>query len=250
MISVQEVWAGYGGLDILRGVRLNVEQGSVNCVVGPNGAGKSTVLKTISGILSPRRGSIVIDGQELVGKPPAAILRAGVVQVPQRHGLFAKLTVRQNVMLGAYVIRRRGKDLHERYDQLAEMFPLLASRPHAPAGALSGGQRRMVEFARAMMLRPKVVLLDEPTLGLDPNSLAIIRDSILAIKNDGATILMVEQNVRFGLGLADYATVLNAGQVVLSGSAEDIRDNPNLLDVYFGAASDGPRTTAEEDIGA
>ncbi len=247
MIRVQELWAGYGGLDILRGVRLDVKPGSVNCVVGPNGAGKSTVLKTISGILSPRLGSIVVDGQELAGKPPAAILRAGVVQVPQRHGLFAKLTVRQNVMLGAYIIRRRGTDLQERYDQLAEMFPLLAGRPHALAGSLSGGQRRMVEFARAMMLRPRVVLLDEPTLGLDPNSLSIIRDSILAIREDGATILMVEQNVRFGLGVADYATVLNAGEVVLSGPAEDIRDNPNLVDIYFGAAATEPPVTEKEN---
>jgi branched-chain amino acid transport system ATP-binding protein len=236
MIHIEGLWAGYGGLDILRGVDLRVEQGSINCIVGPNGAGKSTVLMTISGLLRPRRGSIVIDGDDLAGKPPAAILRAGVVQVPQRHGLFAKLTVRQNVLMGAYIHRRRRKHLEQRYDRLAERFPLLGERPDVPAGALSGGQRRTVEFARAMMLDPKVVLLDEPTLGLDPLSLAVIRDSVRAIHSDGVTVLMVEQNVRFGLTMADRATVMSAGQVALTGKAEEIRDRPNLMDVFFGAA--------------
>ncbi|MDT4960028.1 MAG: branched-chain amino acid transport system ATP-binding protein [Pseudonocardiales bacterium] len=241
MIHIDGLWAGYGGLDILRGVDLKVEQGTINCIVGPNGAGKSTVLKTISGILAPRAGSIAVDGVQLGGEPPAAILRAGVVQVPQRHGLFTKLTVRENVLMGAYIIRRRGrKQMDGRYEELAEIFPLLAERPHVLAGSLSGGQRRMVEFARAMMLDPKIVLLDEPTLGLDPMSLAIIRDSILVMNGAGTTILMVEQNVRFGLSLAHHATVMSAGSVALAGSAQDIADNPHLMDVFFGAA--GPRT--------
>jgi len=236
MIHIEGLWAGYGGLDILRGVDLRVERGSINCVVGPNGAGKSTVLKTISGLLRPGRGSIVIDGVDLAGKPPAAVLRAGVVQVPQRNGLFTKLTVRQNVLMGAYIHRRRRKQIEQRYEQLAAKFPLLHERPDVPAGALSGGQRRTVEFARAMMLDPKVVLLDEPTLGLDPASLAVIRDSVCAMNADGVTVLMVEQNVRFGLALADRATVMAAGRVVLASTAAEIRDQPNLMDVFFGAA--------------
>lgn len=236
MIHIQGLWAGYGGLDILRGVDLRVEQGSVNCIVGPNGAGKSTVLKTISGLLRPGRGSIVIDGVDLAGRSPAAILHAGVVQVPQSGGLFAKLTVRQNVLMGAYVHRRRRRRLERRYDELAQRFPLLGERPEVPAGALSGGQRRTVEFARAMMLDPKVVLLDEPTLGLDPLSLEVIRDSVRAIRSDGVTVLMVEQNVRFGLTLADRATVMSAGQVAFTGTAKEIRDRPDLMDVFFGAA--------------
>ncbi|WP_329072496.1 ABC transporter ATP-binding protein [Amycolatopsis sp. NBC_01480] len=239
MIHLDGLWAGYGGLDILRGVELSVDQGSITCVVGPNGAGKSTVLKTISGLLRPRRGSIVIDGVDLGGKPPATILRAGVVQVPQKNALFAKLTVRDNVLMGGYTQRRRRKHLEQRYDQLAEQFPILAERPTAPAGSLSGGQRRTVEFARAMLLEPKVVLLDEPTLGLDPLSLAIIRDSVRALHASGVTVLMVEQNVRFGLALADRATVMSAGRVVLTGTAEEIRDKPDLMDVFFGAARHG-----------
>ncbi|HYS38434.1 MAG TPA: ABC transporter ATP-binding protein [Pseudonocardiaceae bacterium] len=235
MIHIEGLWAGYGGLDILRGVDLRVARGSINCVVGPNGAGKSTVLKTISGLLWPRQGSISIDGVDLTGKPPATILHAGVVQVPQRNGLFAKLTVRQNVLLGAYIHRKRRKHVEQRYDQLAQRFPLLRERPDTPAGALSGGQRRAVEFARAMMLDPKVVLLDEPTLGLDPASLAIIRDSVRAMNADGVTVLMVEQNVRFGLTLAGHATVMSAGRVALTGTADEVRDRPNLMDVFFGA---------------
>jgi branched-chain amino acid transport system ATP-binding protein len=248
MIRIEGLWAGYGGLDILRGVDLYVEEGTVNCIVGPNGAGKSTVLKTISGLLKPRSGSVVIGGADLTHASPETILRAGIVQVPQRNGLFARLTVRQNVLMGAYVIRQRRKQVEQRYEQLAGMFPPLANRPNALGGALSGGQRRMVEFARAMMLEPKVVLLDEPTLGLDPQSLAIIKDSVLSMNEAGTTILMVEQNVRFGLSLADQATVMSAGSVVLTGVAKSVANHPNLTDIFFGAARSDD--TARSDDGA
>ncbi len=245
MIEIDGLWAGYGGLDVLRGVDLHVEQDGITCIVGPNGAGKSTVLKTVSGIIRPRSGSVIIGGVDLTGKPPEAILREGVACVPQRHGLFTRLTVRQNVLMGAYVIRRRHKHLDARYRQLAQTFPLLAERPDVAAGALSGGQRRMVEFARALMLEPKVVLLDEPTLGLDPRSLDIIAGSIVAMNESGATVLMVEQNVRFGLSLAQHATVMRAGTVALAGPAAEIANNPNLMDVFFGAAK--PRTRAPRE---
>jgi ABC-type branched-subunit amino acid transport system ATPase component len=236
MITLDRLWAGYGGLDILRGVDLHVPERGITCIVGPNGAGKSTVLKAMSGLLRPRQGSVVIDGVDLTGQSPEAILRAGVVQVPQRNGLFARLTVRQNVLMGAYVIRRQRQRIEKRYDELAQQFPLLAERPDVVAGALSGGQRRVVEFARAMMLEPRVVLLDEPTLGLDPRSLATIRESVRTMNAAGATVLMVEQNVRFGLSLAHYATVMSAGTVALSGTADEIANHPHLMDIFFGAA--------------
>jgi branched-chain amino acid transport system ATP-binding protein len=242
MIEISGLSAGYGGVDILREVDLNVAEGSINCIVGPNGAGKSTVLKTISGLLTPRLGSVVVGGVDLTRQSPAAILRAGVVQVPQRHGLFARLTVRQNVLMGAYVIRRRRKHLERRYEELAELFRPLADRADELAGALSGGQRRMVEFARAMMLEPKVVLLDEPTLGLDPKSLAVIRDSILTMHRAGTTILMVEQNVRFGLTLADQGTVMSAGRVALTGAATEVAEHPRLMDIFFGASREDAET--------
>jgi ABC-type branched-subunit amino acid transport system ATPase component len=234
MITIDGLRAGYGAYDILRGVNLDVAAGSITCIIGPNGAGKSTVLKTVSGILRPRSGRVIVGGADLTGQPPEKILRAGIAHVPQRHGLFGRLTVRQNVLMGAYVIRRRRKHIEARYDQLAQVFPLLAERPDAAAGALSGGQRRMAEFARALMLEPKVVLLDEPTLGLDPQSLAIIRDSVVAMNRAGATILMVEQNVRFGLSLARHAAVMSAGAVVLTGPAEQIAQRHDLMDLFFG----------------
>lgn len=236
MIRIDGLWAGYGGVDILRGVDLDVADHAITCVVGPNGAGKSTVLKTVSGLLRPSRGSVVIGGVDLTGKSPETILRAGIVQVPQRNGLFTRLTVRQNVLMGGYVERRRRQHLRRRYDQLAAMFPLLDQRSGDLAGTLSGGQRRIVEFARAMMLEPNVVLLDEPTLGLDPRSVTLIRDSIRAMNRAGATVLMVEQNVRFGLSIADSATVMSAGSVALNGAASEIADHPRLMDLFFGAA--------------
>jgi len=236
MIEIKGLVAGYGGLDILRGVDLSVDRGGITCIVGPNGAGKSTVLKAVSGILRPTAGSIRIDGTDLTGRDPEAVLRAGVAQVPQRNGLFTRLTVRQNVLMGAYVIRKRRRHLESRYDALAETFPILATRRGALAGTLSGGQRRMVEFARALMLEPAVVLLDEPTLGLDPASLAIIGDNVRAMTAAGTTILMVEQNVRFGLSLARNATVLTAGTVALSGTAAEIAAHPGLMDLFFGDA--------------
>ena len=236
MIEINGLVAGYGGLDILRGVDLSVDRGGITCIVGPNGAGKSTVLKAVSGILRPTAGSVTIDGSDLTGRDPETILRAGVVQVPQRNGLFTRLTVRQNVLLGAYVIRKKRRQIEARYDRLAETFPILATRPGVLAGTLSGGQRRMVEFARALMLEPTVVLLDEPTLGLDPASLAIIGDSVRAMIAAGTTILMVEQNVRFGLSLATHATVLTAGTVALAGPAAEIAAHPSLMDLFFGDA--------------
>jgi branched-chain amino acid transport system ATP-binding protein len=239
VIRIEGVYGGYGGLDILSDFHIEVPSGSINCIVGPNGAGKSTVLKTISGVLRPRLGTIEVDGTNVTGMSPADILRAGIVQVPQRHGLFAGLSVRTNVLMGAYVARRGRRKLDDRYEELAEMFPILARRAGEKAGSLSGGQRRMVEFARAMMLEPRVVLLDEPTLGLDPKSRQVLHDSTKRMNEAGVTILMVEQNVRFGLSLADDVTVMSAGSVVLAGSAADVSDNPDLMGLFFGLVRDG-----------
>jgi ABC-type branched-subunit amino acid transport system ATPase component len=236
MITISDVYGGYGGLDILSNFGITVERGSINCIVGPNGAGKSTVLKTLSGILRPRLGSIVVDGIDLVGMSPTDIIKAGIVQVPQRHGLFATLTVKQNVLMGGYVDRRNSTRLRARYEELAGMFPIIGRRAGERAGALSGGQRRIVEFARAMMLEPRVVLLDEPTLGLDPGSREIIHESTRTMNAAGTTILMVEQNVRFGLSLADRMTVMSAGAVVLEGTAVEVAGHPDLMGLFFGQA--------------
>lgn len=242
MLSLAGVMAGYGGGDVLQGVDLECPRGSITCIVGPNGAGKSTVLRVISGLLRPRAGEIVVDGQPIGRLAPEEILRRGVTQVPQSYALFSSMSVRENVLMGGFLIRRDRALLKRRLAAVEELVPIVAERAADAAGNLSGGQRRMVEIGRCLMLDPRVILLDEPSLGLDPRSLAAVAALITRLHDGGTTVLLVEQNVRLGLGLATHGVVMEGGKVRLAGSADEVMNHPEIASLYLG----GTRATTAE----
>jgi ABC-type branched-subunit amino acid transport system ATPase component len=237
MLTLNDVTAGYGGGNVLQGVDLHCADGTVTCIVGPNGAGKSTVLKVISGLLKCRTGSIEMAGQRTDGLEPDQILKLGITQVPQSQALFPHMTVKENVQLGGFLIRRQKKLLAERYEAVRARIPIVAERAGDPAGNLSGGQRRMVEIARCLMLDPKLLLLDEPSLGLDPKSLAGVAELIRSLNSGGTTMLLVEQNVRLGLGLATHGVVMEGGKVRLVGTAAEVKDHPEMATLYLGGSA-------------
>jgi ABC-type branched-subunit amino acid transport system ATPase component len=235
VLKVDGLVAGYGGGDVLRGVSLEVPEGGITCVVGPNGAGKSTLMAAISGLLRPRLGTMILDGKDLVGRSPRQILQLGVVQVPQNHSLFRDMTVRENVELGGYILSDRALTAR-RLAAVFEVFPQIAGWAGQKAGSLSGGQQRLVEFARALMLEPRLLLLDEPSMGLAPKILRTVFDAIRQMNAAGTTILLVEQNARSGLRLSTHGVVMENGRVRLSGTGREVLENPEIGALYLGGA--------------
>jgi len=236
VLEMRDIEAGYGGGLVLQGVDLTVDRGTVTCIVGPNGAGKSTVFRVISGLIKPSSGTVTFLGKDITGWNASDVLREGVAQVPQNRALFPEMTVYENVLLGGYAIRRNRALLKERMHLVEEMVPLVKDRAREHAGNLSGGQRRMVEIGRALMLDPSLVLLDEPSLGLDPKSVAKVAELVRDMAASGRSVLMVEQNVRLGMNLATHGVVMEQGRVRLTGDAAGIADNPEVATMYLGKA--------------
>jgi branched-chain amino acid transport system ATP-binding protein len=239
LLDLHGVTAGYGGGDILKDVTFAVPEGGITCVVGPNGAGKSTMLKAVSGLLHPRLGEIRFRGERISGLTPGQVLARGISHVPQAHSLFADMTVAENVEMGAFTVDDR-RTVRARLANVQELFPIVRERAGEKAGALSGGQQRLVEFARCLMLDPALIILDEPSMGLDPQARATVFDMVELMNRQGRTILLVEQNVRAGLELSSTAVVLENGRVRLAGTGREILEHPEIGALYLGGAVSAP----------
>ena len=228
----------YGRRVVLRDASFEVPDGECVAFIGHNGAGKSTVLRVLSGLLKPRLGEITFNGHSIVGMSPHQILALGIVQVQQSHSLFNQMTVKENVRLGGYLLRDTalGK---RRLSEVEVLFPVVKERAGDKAGSLSGGQQRLVEFARCLMLNPLLILLDEPSMGLDPKTFKQVIETIKAMQSSGRTILLVEQNVRTGLGISSSGVVMESGRVRLVGTHDEILRNPQIGHLYLGGTLSG-----------
>jgi branched-chain amino acid transport system ATP-binding protein len=233
VLSVDDVNTFYGSIHALRGITLEVGQGEIVALIGGNGAGKSTTLNSISGLVRPQSGQIRLDGEDLAKYPAHEIMAKGIVQVPEGRRIFARLTVTENLKMGAFVVKDTAV-IAERIERAFVLFPRLKQREHQVAGTLSGGEQQMLAMSRGLMSDPKVLLLDEPSMGLAPNLVDQIFDTISDLHSQGTTILLVEQNAKKALEIADRGYVIETGQIVLSGRGEDLRDDESVQKAYLG----------------
>jgi branched-chain amino acid transport system ATP-binding protein len=237
MLRVLNLEAGYGPLRVLKGLSLHVSPGEVVAIIGANGAGKTTLLKTIAGLLRPRAGSIVFDKTEIGGVATEKIVARGCSLVPEGRHVFSTLTVRENLMLGAYGRRRRRRDgpsIAQSLDEVYRLFDVLRERSHQLAGTLSGGEQQMLAVGRALMSRPRLLMMDEPSLGVAPRVVTELYATVARLKRDGMTVLLVEQNARAALGAADRGYVVETGQIVLEGTSRELSNNPEVQRAYLG----------------
>lgn len=233
LLEVENVHTYYGHIHALKGISLTVEEGEIVTLIGANGAGKSTTLKTISGLLRPRHGQVRLGGEDLAADKPHEIVAKGVIQVPEGRGVFARLTVMENLDMGAYT-RTSRREIADAAERVFSLFPRLKERQGQVAGTLSGGEQQMLATARALMARPRVMLLDEPSMGLAPVLVDSIFDTIRRLHAEGITILLVEQNARMALQVADRGYVIQTGQIILSDTAENLRQNEMVQKSYLG----------------
>jgi branched-chain amino acid transport system ATP-binding protein len=236
LLEVKGLNAGYGrGPAILNDTHLVVEAGRVQCLIGPNGAGKSTLLRAICGLLPPRSGEVWFKGRRIDGLPPHEVLKLGVSLIPQERALFPRMTVRENLRMGGFLIKDR-QELERRIGDVLEQFPILKERAGQRAATLSGGQQQMLSMARALILRPVLIMLDEPSLGLAPMVVRQMYDIVRMLKERGMTILLVEQNAIVGLQNADHGCVLDLGCTLFEGPAKEVLADPRIQELYLGKA--------------
>ena len=241
MLRLLNVESAYGPIRAIRGVSLAVDEGRIGTVLGANGAGKSTILKTISGIIDPRKGSVEFRGEDITAKDPAEIVQRGLSHVPEGREVFPLLSVRDNLLMGAY--SRRDRDAVARdIEMVYAYFPILRERSHQEAGLLSGGQQQMLSISRALMASPQMMLLDEPSLGLSPRLTREIFEIVVRINRErGTTLLLVEQNAHMALNVADYGYVLENGRIVMEDSCARLREKDDIKEFYLGMKEAGAR---------
>ena len=232
MLTLDRVSAGYRRLQILHEVSMRVDQGEIVALIGANGAGKTTTLRTISGLLGVSGGTITFDGERIDGARPEHIVRRGLVHVPQERALFGRLTVMENLLMGAYT--RDRSTIGASLDEVFALFPILAERRDQRADTLSGGQQQMLAIGRALMSRPRLLTLDEPSIGLAPNLVAQVLDAVTRIRDTGVTVLIVEQNAAHTLRICDRAYVLESGDIVVEGRGGELLDDPRVRRAYLG----------------
>jgi len=233
LLEIEDLAVSYGEVQALWGVTIFVKEGSIVALVGANGAGKTSLLKTIAGVIRPRRGVILFSGNKLSGLKPEAVVNAGISLVPEGRRLFARLTVKENLELGAYV-RRARPFVGDALEQVYDLFPVLKTRRSQIAGSLSGGEQQMLAIARSMMSKPTILLLDEPSLGLSPLVVKTMFELVGNLNRRGVTILLVEQNVYQALKVSHYAYVMKTGRIALEGPGEELLNNPEVQSAYLG----------------